>query len=149
MEYNHQLRIAGADCPGNWLVAHAITKIRGVGYRLSALICQKADIDPEMRCGYLTDEEIQHIEDIVTNCSAFGIPNWMLNRQKDIVTGENLHIISNDLIDVIRLDVEREKKARSYRGIRHYLGLPVRGQRTKTSGRGGTTIGVSKKKLKK
>ena len=88
MEYNHQLRIAAADCPGNWLVAHAITKIRGVGYRLAALICQKADIDPEMRCGYLTDEEIQHIEDIVANCSAFGIPTCMLNRQKDIVTGK-------------------------------------------------------------
>jgi small subunit ribosomal protein S13 len=72
----------------------------------------------------------------------------MLNRQKDIVSGDNLHIISNDLIDTIRLDVEREKKTRSYRGIRHYLGLPVRGQRTKTSGRGGTTIGVSKKKQK-
>lgn len=148
MEYNHQLRIAGADCPGNWLVAHAITKIRGVGSRLAAQICQKAEIDPEMRCGFLTEDEVQLIEDVITNCSAFDIPTWMLNRQKDIDSGENLHIISNDLIDIIRLDIEREKKTRSYRGIRHYLGLPVRGQRTKTSGRGGTTIGVSKKKLK-
>jgi small subunit ribosomal protein S13 len=72
----------------------------------------------------------------------------MLNRQKDLVSGEDIHVISNDLIDILRLDVEREKKTRSYRGIRHYLGLPVRGQRTKTSGRGGATIGVSKKKAK-
>jgi small subunit ribosomal protein S13 len=149
LEYNHQLRIAGADCPGNWLVGHAITNIRGVGYRLATQICQKAEIDPEMRCGFLTEEEIQLIEDIISNCSAFNIPTWMLNRQKDIVSGESFHIISNDLIDTIRQDIEREKKIRSYRGIRHYLGLPVRGQRTKTSGRGGTTIGVSKKKLKK
>ncbi len=146
MEYNHQLRIAGADCRGDWLVAHALTKIKGVGYRLSELICEKADLDPEMRCGFLTEEEIQLIEDILSNCPAFGIPSWMLNRQKDVETGENFHIISSDLIDTLRLDIEREKKTRSYRGIRHYLGLPVRGQRTKTSGRGGATIGVSKKK---
>lgn len=148
MEYNHQLRIAGADCRGDWLIGRSLTQIRGVGYRLSSQICEKAELDPEMRCGFLTDEEIQLIEDILTNCSAFDIPSWMLNRQKDLVTGEDIHVISNDLIDVLRQDVEREKKTRSYRGIRHYLGLPVRGQRTKTSGRGGATIGVSKKKMK-
>ncbi len=147
MEYNHQLRIAGADCRGDWVLSHALTQIRGVGYRLASQVCEKADLDPEMRCGFLTDEEIQLIEDILTNCLAFGIPSWMLNRQKDLVTGEDIHIISTDLIDTLRIDIEREKKTRSYRGIRHYLGLPVRGQRTKTSGRGGATIGVSKKKF--
>ncbi|MFX0172685.1 MAG: 30S ribosomal protein S13 [Candidatus Hodarchaeota archaeon] len=149
MEYNHQLRIAGADCPGDWLVCRALTKIRGVGYRLASQVCEKADIDPEMRCGFLTEDEIQLIEDILTNTPAFGIPDWMLNRQKDLISGDNIHLISTDLIDTLRIDIEREKKTRSYRGIRHYLGLPVRGQRTKTSGRGGATIGVSKKKLSK
>lgn len=149
MEYNHQLRIAGADCPGDWLICRALTKIRGVGYRLASQVCEKADIDPDMRCGFLTEDEIQLIEDILTNTPSFGIPNWMLNRQKDLITGEDIHLISNDLIDTLRLDIEREKKTRSYRGIRHYLGLPVRGQRTKTSGRGGATIGVSKKKFAK
>ncbi|MFX0185993.1 MAG: 30S ribosomal protein S13 [Candidatus Hodarchaeota archaeon] len=149
MEYNHQLRIAGADCPGDWLICRALTKIRGVGYRLASQVCEKADIDPDMRCGFLTEDEIQLIEDILANTPSFGIPNWMLNRQKDLITGEDIHLISNDLIDTLRLDIEREKKTRSYRGIRHYLGLPVRGQRTKTSGRGGATIGVSKKKVAK
>ena len=146
LEYNHQLRIAGADCRGDLLLSHAITQIRGVGFRLASQICEKADLDPDMRCGYLTDDEIQLIEDILSNCLAFNIPSWMLNRQKDLITGEDLHLTSTELIDSLRLDVDREKKTRSYRGIRHYLGLPVRGQRTKTSGRGGTTIGVSKKK---
>jgi small subunit ribosomal protein S13 len=146
LEYNHQLRIAGADCRGDWLLSHALTKIRGVGFRLSSQICEKAELDPDMRCGYLTDDEVQLIEDILTNTLAFGIPTWMINRQKDLVSGEDLHLISTDLVDSLRLDIEREKKTRSYRGIRHYLGLPVRGQRTKTSGRGGATIGVSKKK---
>lgn len=146
LEYNHQLRIAGADCRGDLLLSHALTQIRGVGFRLASQICEKADLDPDMRCGYLTDDEIQLIEDILSNCLAFNIPSWMLNRQKDLITGEDLHLTSTDLIDSLRLDVDREKKTRSYRGIRHYFGLPVRGQRTKTSGRGGTTIGVSKKK---
>jgi small subunit ribosomal protein S13 len=70
----------------------------------------------------------------------------MLNRQKDLVTGEDLHLVGTDLIDSLRVDIEREKKTRSWRGIRHYLGLPVRGQRTKTSGRKGATIGVTRKK---
>ena len=67
MEYNHQLRIAGADCRGDWLIGHALTQIRGVGYRLSSQICEKADLDPDMRCGFLTDEEVQLIEDIFIN----------------------------------------------------------------------------------
>ena len=146
MEYNHQLRIMGADCPGDWLVSRSLTKIRGVGYRLATQICEKAEIDPDMRCGFLNDDEIQLIEDILTSVEQWGIPIWMLNRQKDLVTGEDLHLVSTDLIDALRVDVEREKKTRSWRGIRHYLGLPVRGQRTKTSGRSGATIGVSRKK---
>ncbi|MFW9856109.1 MAG: 30S ribosomal protein S13 [Candidatus Thorarchaeota archaeon] len=146
MEYNHQLRIVGTDCPGDWLVSRALTKIRGVGYRLATQICEKAEIDPDMRCGFLTDDEVQLIEDILASIEQWGVPVWMLNRQKDLVTGEDLHLVGTDLIDSLRIDVEREKKTRSWRGIRHYLGLPVRGQRTKTSGRKGATIGVTRKK---
>ncbi|MFW9778752.1 MAG: 30S ribosomal protein S13 [Candidatus Heimdallarchaeota archaeon] len=146
MEYNHQLRIVGTDCPGDWLISRALTKIRGVGYRLAIQICEKAEIDPDMRCGFLTDDEVQLIEDIMASIEQWGVPIWMLNRQKDLVTGEDLHLVGTDLIDSLRVDVEREKKTRSWRGIRHYLGLPVRGQRTKTSGRKGATIGVTRKK---
>jgi small subunit ribosomal protein S13 len=59
LEYNHQLRIVGTDCPGDWLVSRALTKIKGVGYRLATQICEKAEIDPDMRCGFLTDDEAQ------------------------------------------------------------------------------------------
>jgi small subunit ribosomal protein S13 len=48
----------------------------------------------------------------------------------------------------LREDLNRLRKTRSYRGIRHELGLPVRGQRTKSSFRTGRTIGVSRKKAK-
>lgn len=136
----------GTDCPGDWLVARSLTKIKGVGYRLATQICEKAEIEPDMRCGFLTDDEIQLIEDILSSVEQWGIPIWMLNRQKDLETGEDLHLVSTDLVDALRVDIEREKKTRSWRGIRHYLGLPVRGQRTKTSGRSGATLGVTRKK---
>lgn len=147
MEFQHQIRIAGTDCRGDWLLPHALTQIKGVGQRLAHQICERAKVDPNIRCGYLEDEEVQLLEDIITKCDRFGIPKWMLNRRKDIASGTDIHVVGNDLVDVLRTDIERYKKIRCYKGIRHYLGLPVRGQRTKTSGRSGMTLGVSKKKL--
>jgi small subunit ribosomal protein S13 len=71
---------------------------------------------------------------------------WMLNRQKDLVTGENKHLLGQDILLTLREDLNTLKKIRCYRGIRHERGLKVRGQRTKSTGRRGSTIGVSKKK---
>merc|ERR1711893_22193 len=55
-------------------------------------------------------------------------------------------VITNVLDSKIREDLERLKKIRAHRGLRHYWGLRVRGQHTKTTGRRGRTVGVSKKK---
>eukprot|EP00019_Armaparvus_languidus_P002601 CAMPEP_0168595218 /NCGR_PEP_ID=MMETSP0420-20121227/9339_1 /TAXON_ID=498008 /ORGANISM="Pessonella sp." /LENGTH=79 /DNA_ID=CAMNT_0008631639 /DNA_START=238 /DNA_END=477 /DNA_ORIENTATION=- len=66
----------------------------------------------------------------------FKIPVWMLNRRKDFTTGKNSHAYSNTLDTAIRDDLERLKKIRSHRGLRHYWGLKVRGQHTKSNGRG-------------
>ena len=74
------------------------------------------------------------------------IPAWFLNRQKDYKTGKNSQAFSNNLGAKLREDLERLKKIRAHRGLRHYWGLRVRGQRTKTTGRKGRTVGVSKKK---
>ncbi|MHA1722752.1 MAG: 30S ribosomal protein S13, partial [Candidatus Baldrarchaeia archaeon] len=54
----------------------------------------------------------------------------------------------SDLVLTIKSDIDRMKKIKSWKGIRHALGLKVRGQRTRTTGRGGRTIGVTKKKKK-
>lgn len=70
----------------------------------------------------------------------------MLNRQKDHKEGKFQQLISNAVDSKIREDVERMKKIRLHRGLRHFWGLRVRGQHTKTTGRKGRTIGVSKKK---
>lgn len=70
----------------------------------------------------------------------------MLNRQKDLATGENKHLLGQNILLTLREDLNTLKKIRCYRGIRHERGLKVRGQRTKSTGRRGSTIGVSKKK---
>lgn len=69
-----------------------------------------------------------------------------MNRQKDVVDGKFTQLTSSSLDSKMREDLERLKKIRAHRGMRHYWGLRVRGQHTKTTGRRGRTVGVSKKK---
>lgn len=98
------------------------------------------------RAGSLSEEEIDNIVAIIQNPLQYDIPLWFLNRQKDIKTGKNTQLSSNGLEAALREDLERMKKMRCHRGLRHFWGLRVRGQHTKTTGRRGRTIGVSKKK---
>ncbi|CAG8542478.1 2935_t:CDS:2 [Funneliformis caledonium] len=124
----------------------ALTAIKGVGRRYSNIVCKKADVDLRKRAGELTNEELERIVTIIQNPTQFKIPNWFLNRQKDIVDGKYSQILANGLESKLREDLERLKKIRAHRGLRHYWGLRVRGQHTKTTGRRGRTVGVSKKK---
>lgn len=73
-------------------------------------------------------------------------PNWAVNRQMDYETGADMHLLSQDLTLTQIDDVNRMKMIRSYRGIRHETHHKVRGQRTRSNGRRGLTLGVSKKK---
>lgn len=83
---------------------------------------------------------------IATTPTQFKIPSWFLNRQKDVKDGKSKHVAANGLDTVWREDLERLKKMRLHRGLRHYWSLKVRGQHTKTTGRHGRTVGVAKKK---
>ena len=85
--------------------------------------------------GELNSDELERIVTIIQNPTQFKIPTWFLNRQKDIVDGKNSQILSNAVDSKIRDDLERLKKIRAHRGLRHYWGLRVRGQHTKTTGR--------------
>ena len=69
----------------------------------------------------------------------------MLNRKKDAKDGKFSQVVSNTLDMKLRDDLERLKKIRAHRGLRHYHRASS-GQRTKTTGRKGRTVGVSKKK---
>jgi small subunit ribosomal protein S13 len=107
-----------------------------------------ARLDPEMRTGYLSDSQAKELERIIQDLSKIGIPSWLLNRRKDIATGKDIHLIGPDLKLATRMDIERMKATKSWKGIRHALGLKARGQHTRTTGRTGQTVGVSKKKAR-
>ena len=121
-----------------------LTQIRGVGYMFANTILNVLKINPNQRIGYLSQEQIQSIENIVKNPSISNFPSWFLNRRKDVETGEDKHLITSDIAFTVRNDVEREKTSGSWRGIRHMFGLKVRGQRTRCTGRKGGAVGVAK-----
>ncbi|MGC8975347.1 MAG: 30S ribosomal protein S13 [Thermoprotei archaeon] len=145
-KFRHIVRIAGVDVEGDLLIPYGLAKIKGLGYHTGLAIARIVGLDPQSRIGYLSDAEVQKIEDVVSNPLKYGIPVWYLNRRKDYTSGEDRHLISADLIFEARSDIEREIKTRSWRGIRHQLGLKVRGQRTHTTGRIGPVVGVTKSK---
>jgi small subunit ribosomal protein S18e len=139
------LRILNTNVKGTDKVMYALTKIRGIGRRFSNLICKKADIDLNKRAGELSEEEIEAIKTIIANPLQFNIPEWFLNNQKDRKDGKFNQTVANQLDTKLRDNLERMKKIRLHRGLRHYWNIRVRGQHTKTTGRRGKTSVVSEK----
>ena len=144
-DFKYIIRIANSDVSGEERLGFALTSIRGVGPRISNAIIQKLKLNPEELAGNLTDKNVDEIENAIGNISEF-VPTWLLNRQKDYDTGENIHPVSVDLKMVHDDDLNRMKKVKSYKGIRHASGHKVRGQRTYSNGRRGLALGVSKRK---
>merc|ERR1719180_353703 len=145
-KFQHILRVMNTNIDGKRKISFAITSIRGVGRRFATVVCKKANVDTRKRAGELSDEEVERIITVMTNPRQYKIPDWFLNRQKDIKDGRFSQVLSNQLDNKLREDLERLKKIRAHRGLRHYWGVRVRGQHTKTTGRRGRTVGVSKKK---
>ncbi|KZM20345.1 RNA binding [Ascochyta rabiei] len=144
--FQYIIRLLNTNVDGKQKVMYALTKIKGVGRRYSNLVCKKADVDLSKRAGDLTSEELERIVTIIQNPLQYKIPTWFLNRQRDIVDGKDSQTLANGVDSKLRDDLERLKKIRAHRGLRHYWGLRVRGQHSKTTGRRGRTVGVSKKK---
>jgi len=145
-KFTHILRMLNTNIDGKGKIAFALTKIKGCGRRYSHLVCKKADIDVKKRAGELNEAEVERILSILQNPRSFKIPDWFLNRQKDIIDGKTSQVLSNGLDNKLREDIERLKKIRAHRGLRHYWGVRVRGQHTKTTGRHGRTVGVASRK---
>jgi small subunit ribosomal protein S13 len=144
-EIKHLVRIMNTDLQGNQPVQYALTGIRGVGRRTARIIIDSTGIDPTETLGYLSDEDISKL-DVAVSKFEDTVPVWMLNRRNDPMSGDNKHLLGQDIMMTLREDLNDLKKVRAYRGIRHERGLKVRGQRTKSTGRRGSTIGVKKKK---
>ncbi|MEM5872478.1 MAG: 30S ribosomal protein S13 [Candidatus Aenigmatarchaeota archaeon] len=142
------VRIAEVDLDGTKKVRNAILGIKGIGKSLAIGIPRAAGIDSEALLGSLNDEQIKKLEDVIKNPYNYGIPYYMLNRRFDPFTGEHRHVVSSELKLTTKADIDFMKKIRCYKGIRHELGLPVRGQRTRSSFRKGMIVGVTKGKAR-
>ena len=94
----------------------------------------------------MTEGEIKIVNDILARPTDYNIPKWFLNRQKDPRQGTYSQLISNGMDTMLREDLERLRKCKNHRGLRHWWGIRVRGQRTKSTGRCGKTLGVIRKK---
>lgn len=145
-EFRHIVRIAGTDLDGSKRLEYALTNIKGLSINLSKAIIKKSNVNGELTVGNLTDADVQKLEDVLRNPKKYDIPGWMLNRHKDPETGQDIQLIGPDLTLRIKTDINDMIQLKSWTGTRHSLGLKVRGQRTKTTGRTGRAVGVKKKR---
>lgn len=146
-DFKHLVRIANTDLDGRKQIASALRKIKGVGFQIANAVCVIANVDKNKVSGYLSDEDIQKMDGIIKDISKNGAPDWILNRRKDTETNNKMHIITSELDFTQDNDIKMMKKIKSYRGMRHAFGLPVRGQRTKSNFRKnkGKVQGVKRK----
>jgi len=101
-------------------------------------------LDETERLGALSEAEVRQLERALEDPLSVGVPRWMLNRQKAPEAGVDLHLLSSELDLRVKEDIDLMRETRSWKGERHARGLKVRGQRTKTTGRTGRSIGVSR-----
>jgi len=107
-------RIAGVDLPNDKRIEIALTYIYGIGTTSASNIIKIAVLNPDTRVKDLTEDEVAKI--------------------RDAIESENI-VVEGDLKRQIAGDIKRLTDINCYRGRRHRLGLPVRGQRTKTNAR--------------
>ena len=106
-------RIAGVDLPREKRVEIGLTYIYGIGLTSSQKILEQAGVNPDTRIKDLTEAEIVKLRDLI----------------------EKEHVVEGDLRREVSFNIKRLVDIGSYRGRRHRMGLPVRGQRTKTNAR--------------
>jgi len=146
-EFRHLVRISGRDLEGGKKLIVALSDLKGVGYNFANVITTRLSLDPRVRLGTLSEEQVKQIEEVITSTSKSALPGWYYNRRNDPETGEARQLLGSDLDFIHKNDIDEEKNIQSWKGVRHSLGLKVRGQRTRTTGRKGRTVGVRKAAL--
>jgi small subunit ribosomal protein S13 len=114
---------------------------------LANVIVAKAGLAKDTRLGLITENKVREIEHLLENPKKDNIPSWLLNRRKDRVTGNHLHLIGANIDLQVKSDIEDLKTIKSWRGYRHSYGLKVRGQKTRTTSRTHKSVGVKKKRI--
>ncbi len=122
-------RLLGVDIPNNKRAEYALQYIYGIGPARAKIICEEVGITPETRAQDLSEEQLNKIANVIT---------------------ERQFKFEGDLRREISGNLKRLAAVKSYRGLRHTKGLPVRGQRTSTNARtrkgAKKTVGVVSKK---
>ncbi len=106
-------RLSGVTIPDNKQVQIALTYIYGIGPHFSKQILAASKVEPQVRVKDLTDSELSRIQEVIANN----------------------YVVEGELQRVVTGNIKRLKDINSYRGLRHKLSLPVRGQRTRTNAR--------------
>lgn len=145
-DFQYIVRIANKDLDGERTVQLALADLKGIGNRLSEMIVKKLDLPKKQKIGELSEKDLDKLREYIDTKQYEGIPSWAFNHREEMVSGEDLNLVTNDLELQISDDINAMKKIKSYRGVRHEKGKKVRGQRTRSNGRRGLTVGVQRKK---
>ncbi len=146
-DFRYLVRIAGRDLEGSKKLIIALADLRGVGHNFASVTIMRMGLDPRIRLGTLSEEKVREVEKALQQVATSSLPQWYYNRRRDPYTGDTKQLLGSDLDFAVKNDVEAERNVQSWKGIRHGLGLKVRGQRTRTTGRKGATVGVRKATL--
>ena len=144
--FKYIVRIVNTDLDGEKTVIIAIQGVKGVGNRVADIIVKKAAVSRNEKIGNVSDEKIEAMEKLISTYAEFA-PSWAINRQNDLETGDDMHIVGIDQDVMLKDDINRMKMIKTYRGVRHETGQKVRGQRTRSNGRTGLTLGVMRQRL--
>jgi small subunit ribosomal protein S13 len=106
-------RVAGVDIPGNKPISISLTRIYGVGRTTALRVLKQAGIDENVRASNLSEDELSRVASII----------------------DKSYMIEGELRRLVTQNISRLREIGCYRGIRHRVGLPVRGQRTRTNAR--------------
>jgi len=147
-EMREVVRVANTDLDGSKPLLHALRGISGVSFVMSRAICRASNLDEKRKLGSLNENDIAMIENVLKDPINAGIPVWLVNRRKDRETGLDRHLSGSDILVAKRFDIQRLIDLKTYKGVKHMLGLPVRGQRTRSSFRKGRSVGVIRKEAR-
>lgn len=105
-------RLSGIDIPNEKRIDISLTYIYGIGQKVARDILKTAKVEPHIRTKNLTSDELKSIQSVLETMATEG-----------------------ELRKIVRDNIETLKRIQAYRGMRHSMGLPVRGQRTRTNAR--------------
>jgi small subunit ribosomal protein S13 len=145
-DFKYIVRLVNTDVDGNKPLVIGLQSVKGVGPRVAEIIANRANVKRTEKVGNLDDDKVDELEKLILTYGEY-VPAWAVNRQLDFETGEDMHIVGVDLDIRRKDDINMMKMIRSYKGVRHEEGQKVRGQRTRSNGRTGLTLGVMRQRL--